>query len=417
MVTHPLITSLRNLTGNARACVYTEPIWGISYNIFLPYASLYMLALGLSDSQIGMITTLNLVLQTVAAFFSGAITDKVGRRWVTFICDMAFWAVPALIWAVSQNVYFFILAAVLNSFFRISHIAWTCLMVEDADPEVLVDVYAWIYIFAVTSAFVSPLSGWLISLFGLVPAMRAIYLSSFALFVIKAVILFVNSKETTHGLVRMQETRHQSLLSLLGEYRGVLKTLINTPRTLYTLGLMTVMSITSVITTTFWGIIAAEKIHIPAAQIALFPFIRSLVMLAFFFIVLPLTGRLSFKRPMLLGYFTFILGQTILVLVPEKNYFLLILSTMLDAFSFAMVGPQVDKLGIVTVNPEERARIMSLLYMVTLMITSPFGWIAGILSSIDRTYPFYLNIAFYVIGLVLTIFAARVAQPAVLETA
>ena len=207
----------------------------------------------------------------------------------------------------------------------------------------------------------------------------------------------------------MQETRGQSLLSMMGEYRGVLKELLKTPQTLYTLGLMTVMSITSTITSTFWSVLVAEKIHIPLDQIAIFPLIRSLVMLGFFFGVLPRIGRLPFKRPMMWGYLTFILGQVILILVPEKNIGMLAVSAVLDAFSLAMVSPQVDKLSIVTVDPEERARIMSLLYIGTLIVSSPFGWIAGILSSIDKAFPFYLNITFYALGILLTFFAARLA--------
>ena len=409
MATHPLFKSLHNFRGNARACVYTEPIWGISYNIFISYATLYMIAMGLTDSQVGMITTLGMALQTVMAFLSGAVTDKVGRRRLTFFSDLIGWVTPALIWGVSQNVTYFIVAAIFNSFFRISMTAWTCLMVEDTDPELLVDMYAWIYIFATTSAFVSPLSGWLISMFGLVPAMRAIYFTSAAMFLIKAIILFIYSKETMHGKLRMAETHRQSLLSMLAEYKGVLKTLLKTPQTLYTMGLMTVMSITSIIGTTFWSVIAVEKIHIPEAQISLIPFIRSMVMLFFFFAVLPRISHMHFKRPMMWGYLTFIIGQVILVLVPEKNLGLLIFSQVLDAFSLAMFNPQVDKLSIVTVNPEERARIMSLLYMGTLIVSSPFGWIAGNLSSIDKAYPFLLNIGFYVIGIALTFFAARAA--------
>ena len=39
MPENPLISTLKNLRGNPRACVYTEPLWGIPYNLFAPYAS------------------------------------------------------------------------------------------------------------------------------------------------------------------------------------------------------------------------------------------------------------------------------------------------------------------------------------------------------------------------------------------
>lgn len=55
MATHPLFTILGGLKGNARACVLTEPLWGIPYNLYIPYVSVYMLTLGLTDRQIGLV--------------------------------------------------------------------------------------------------------------------------------------------------------------------------------------------------------------------------------------------------------------------------------------------------------------------------------------------------------------------------
>ena len=42
---NPLIQTLKEPRGNPRACVYTEPLWGLSINLCLPYASVYMIAL------------------------------------------------------------------------------------------------------------------------------------------------------------------------------------------------------------------------------------------------------------------------------------------------------------------------------------------------------------------------------------
>ena len=44
-----LLATLIGLRGNGRACVYTEPMWGLSMALVLPYASVFMLALGLDD--------------------------------------------------------------------------------------------------------------------------------------------------------------------------------------------------------------------------------------------------------------------------------------------------------------------------------------------------------------------------------
>src|SRR3954463_16010505 len=77
---HTLITTLKSLTGNPRGCVYTEPLWGIPFNLYAPYVSIYMLAFGLTDSHIGLILSISWGFQILMALLSGVITDKLGRR-------------------------------------------------------------------------------------------------------------------------------------------------------------------------------------------------------------------------------------------------------------------------------------------------------------------------------------------------
>ena len=84
LMANPMIAFLAGLKGNARACLWPEPLWGVPYNLYLPYASLFMAALGLSPSEIGYVASINIVSQVIFATLSGVITDKLGRRWTTF---------------------------------------------------------------------------------------------------------------------------------------------------------------------------------------------------------------------------------------------------------------------------------------------------------------------------------------------
>jgi len=67
----PVVESLRSFKGNARTCILVEPLWGISYNLFVPYTSLYMLALGVDAVGIGLIATVTMVLQTLWSLTAG----------------------------------------------------------------------------------------------------------------------------------------------------------------------------------------------------------------------------------------------------------------------------------------------------------------------------------------------------------
>ena len=74
------------------------------------------------------------------------------------------------------------------------------------------------------------------------------------------------------------------------------------------------------------------------------------------------------------------------------------------------VSPLVDKMVVLTVDPKERARIQSILYVGIILLTSPFGWIAGTLSEVNKNLPFALNISLFVIGAVLAYLAGKAAQ-------
>lgn len=410
MKNHSLITALKSLTGNPRGCVYTEPLWGIPFNLYAPYVSIYMVALGLSDKQIGSIVSISWSFQIIFALFSGVITDKLGRRRTTLIFDIVAWSVPAVVSAIAQNFWYFVAAGVINSVWQITHNSWTCLLVEDAEHDQLVDIYTWIHIANQMVGFVAPLAGLLIGIFNLIPTVRGLYVFAAIMFTVKAIVTYLMTEETGQGKIRMHETRHQSLISVFREYGGVFQHIIRTPQTLYTAGIMLTISISNVISGSFWGIIVTERLHIPAQNLAVFPFVKSAVMLFFFFMVIPNIRKLHFKLPMALGFLGFVISQLLLITAPDRSYLFLITSVFLEACCFAVVSPLVDQMIVMTIDPKERARIQSILYVGIILITSPFGWIAGNLSSIDKILPFVLNIVLFSIGALLAYLAGNAAQ-------
>jgi Na+/melibiose symporter-like transporter len=251
----------------------------------------------------------------------------------------------------------------------------------------------------------------------LVPTVRGLYLFAFVMMTAKFVIMNGMVTETKQGLIRMEQTHNQSLFSLLSGYKAVFSEILHTPQTLFTLGVMLVMSTSGMINNTFWSIYVTEKIHIPAQHLSLYPFARSIIMLFFFFLVMPKIRNLNFRNPMLIGFCGYILAQTILVTSPEKGYLVLLLSTLIEAVSFATVSTLLDKMVVVTVDPQERARILAILYVIMISFTSPFGWIAGQLSEINRIIPFLLNIGFFISGIVLVYLASRITPEEPLQAA
>lgn len=410
MKNHSLFATLRSLRGNPRGCVYFEPLWGIPFNLYAPYVSIYMIALGLTDKQIGLILSISTLFQVFFALISGVVTDKLGRRLTTLIFDILSWSVPALISAVAQNFWYFLVAGIINSVWRITHTSWSCLLVEDADQDQLVDIYTWIYIANLFVGFIAPLAGVLIGVFSFVPTVRGLYLFAAFMFTLKAVMTYLWTEETAQGKIRLQETKDQSVLHVFSEYSGVLRDVIRTPQTLYTAGIMLILSITSLISGSFWPILVTEKLQISAQNLAVFPFVKSAIMLIFFFTVMSVISKMHFKIPVMFGFLGYVISQVVLVTAPAGNYAFLIFSVFLDACCFATLSPLIDQMIALTVDSKERARILSILSVGVILFTSPFGSIAGNLSAYNKNLPFLLNIVLFVIGIILAYLAGQAAQ-------
>jgi MFS family permease len=411
---HSLIVTLRNLRGNVRGAVFTEPLWGIPYNLYAPYVSVYMLALGLTDSQIGLIASIGLTCQIFWTLLSGAITDKFGRKRTTFITDIIAWSIPCLIWAFAQDFNAFLIAAIVNSTWRITHNSWLCLLVEGTEPRILVDVYSLIYISGLVAAFFAPLTSLLIAHYSLVPTMRGLYLLAFVMMTVKFITMNAMVEETEHGLDRMHATKHQSLFVIVGESRGVLQQILQSPATLVTGGLMIIVAIATLIHTTFWGVLVTEKLQVAPEYLALYSVARSVTMLLFYFTVMPKLRTVDARKPMVFGFAGLILSWTLLITIPPQSYWLLLAAVILEGCSIPTVSTLLDKLIATTVDPKERARVMAILYLVVLTCTAPFGWIAGQASQINRSLPFLINIILFLAGMLLAYLSSRraVAAPA-----
>lgn len=402
-----MIDTLIHLEGNPRACVYTEALWGIPYNLYLPYVSVYMLAFGLHDSEIGLISSIGLFVQIFVSFISGIVTDKLGRRLTTFIFDMVSWSVPVLLWAIGGSFWVFLAAALFNAVFRMTANSWTCLLVEDAPPAQLVTIWSWVTIAGLLSGFFSPAAGILVERFSLVTAVRILYLNAFVLMTAKFIILFIFSHETRQGTIRRAATAGIPVTRLFGNWDTSLREIVRSPYTIYAFLTYLVMLIYETVKNLFWSVFVVRQLGFPDASIAVFPFFRSALMLAFYFLVTPRLDHRSFRRPFIAGFAMLILSNVALFVAPRGSWLFVILSTVLDGAAFALITPFKETLLNDAVPADNRAGIIAILNVAMLTIASPFSWIAGIMSERARVLPFVLLSVLALLGIV---FMTRIAR-------
>jgi MFS family permease len=359
-----------------------------------------MIALGCSDGQIGLITSVGMAFQIIFALLSGAITDKLGRRLTTLIFDIISWSIPTMIWALAQNFYFFMAAAAVNGIMKITQNSWTCLLVEDTQKDKLVTIWSWITIAITVSGLAAPLSGLLVQKIDLVPAVRILYGFAFISMTLKFIILYKYSDETAAGKIRMQETKNTPLLHLIGGYKKSLKTIWSTSYTLNAFFISFILIVYDTIRNVFWSIMVVKELNLPDFSIGIFPFIKSGILLLFYFLVIPKIDHLKFKNPFLIGFSLLIFSNIVLVLSPPGSYLFVGISTFLDAVAIALISPFKETLLVDAVDAKDRAGILGLFNLAIIILASPFGWVAGILSEQSRLWPFFILIGASAIGLI-----------------
>ena len=78
------------------------------------------------------------------------------------------------------------------------------------------------------------------------------------------------------------------------------------------------------------------------------------------------------------------------------------------AVAAALVNPRKDALLQLNINPQERARLNALIMASTIALSSPFGYLAGWLSSIDRRLPFVFTLLLFVTAMLIV---SRIQEP------
>lgn len=396
-----LIRTFIELKGNSKWSIITEPLWFIPFSLFTPFASLYMYQLGLTSEQIGVTISVGYALQVVFALLGGIITDKLGRRTTTLIFDFVSWCIPCLIWAFAQNYWWFLLAAVVNAGYQITNTSWYCLFIEDCPSEHLTNGFSLIYMAGMLSVFFSPIAVYYVNQYSVVEAVSVIYLLSGISMGAKCILLYIFGGETKLGEKRKQETKEISYHELLVGYKDVFISILHSSRMLFVLIFMAITNIILITTTSFFSLYITEKLYLSDELVAVFPVIRTLIMLVFVMGLQNVMNRLTMKTNLLMGFVCYILSHIVLLMSPDNSLLLVMIYTILEAMAYAIILPRKDAIMGSFVQTKDRSRVYAIFNGGMIALSAPFGVIIGELFAYNMAYPFILNIFLFLICMIL----------------
>lgn len=384
--------TIKTLKGNERACLYTEPLWGIPYGLFVPFVSVYMAGIGLTPMLIGVIATIGLISQVVWAVLGGVLTDKFGRRLTTLIFDTVAWVIPSFLWMIAQDYRYFIIAALFNGACRVTENSWTLLLMEDTREEKLIRIFSIIQISAHISGFFAPIAYIFVQRYNLVPTVRILYGFFFASMVIKVILVYLLSRETSVGLRRMAENRGKSIIHRLWDSRKVLYTMLKSRRILLTVAFVACMTGLRSVSDMFWPLLVTGHLTIAAENLSIFSTIKTLLMLCSYVFLIPRLNLRRFKNPVSLGLVLVMVMAALMLLMPRGVFWLVLFTVLIEGTALSLLIPFSSGLQMVNVDREERARMLGFFYAISMLLTSPLTTVAGALANLGPALPFALII-------------------------
>ena len=385
---------------NVKILLSTEPLWGIPVIWTRTYMSLFMAALGLTATQIGWVASLTLISQMLVAPFGGYAADKFGRKRTLILFDVIAWVIPPLIWMMAQNIWYFVIAAVLNGFNMIISPSWNCLLVEDTHPAKRAAVFATLQLVVLGAGIFSPISGWIVDGKGVVLGTRIIFGITAVSIAIMISIRAFKVTETSVGTALVDEFQGTSVKEALVNYRDALAQGFRN-RTLTMLFLLSMINFAHV---TIWNTYSTlymthtKGLNLSPGLVALWPTFSSIFIVLTLVSLVPRIRLEKLPHWLLLSSVLLACGVLIFVLTPQNVYAFLAISAILIAMGQALINPVRDTFIANIVEDRQRAPLMAAINSVSMIVLVPLTPLAGRLFELNPRTPLVVLLVFLATG-------------------
>lgn len=155
-----------------------------------------------------------------------------------------------------------------------------------------------------------------------------------------------------------------------------------------------------------------QRLGLSENFLALFPILNAAVILIFMIGLQHRINATKFRIPLWIGLALYVVAALVLIFSPADRLGFVLLYVFIAAVAAALVNPRKDALLQLNITPQERARLNALIMASTVALSSPFGYLAGWLSSMDRRLPFVFTLLLFVTAMFVI---GRIQEPQVEE--
>jgi Na+/melibiose symporter-like transporter len=218
-------------------------------------------------------------------------------------------------------------------------------------------------------------------------------------------------KETAVGRQKMDEMKGVGIGDVFRAYIPAMKRILKDRLLIVALLLRSLNFIQITIRSTFLAVLVTQRLGFPAEAMALFHTFTAVVMLITLIFISPVLSRYTRQWPISLGIMLHMAATATLILSPPTaSYPLLILCAVLIALGTSVATPRIDTLVANTIINEDRSIVNAIMSVILLLLSTPFGYIGGLLSEIDPRFPFLLTGATFFACLLLMSLVSRIEK-------
>ena len=391
-----IVQSFYILKGNTRTSVICEPLWGIPYTIFIFYFSLYLMEMGITEQQLGIITAVGFLSGAFFSFFAGSITDFLGRKKTCLIFDLIGWSFALFLFLISRSLTMFIIATIVNNVTKVTGVSWNLMVIEDADSEQRKSAYNLLNIINISLGIITPIGGLAVARYGIVRAER--YFIIFAMLSMTAMFFIRNSKyvETKVGQQILNEHKNFNFKERLkkGIYKGTFKQLSSNKRLRIAMAVQILFNLIiplGAYNSMYFLPYMTDYLGIDKAAASILGGVYAGVMLFVFLFITPNTARKNIPASILTGLFLQTAAFFWITMLPHGMMIYAVLAVGIYSFGHGIFMPFFSTLLADISEGKERAGIYSLLNTVTAILSAIIGSVSGFIYAADPRYVFYLT--------------------------
>jgi len=403
------------MEGNLTILTIRQVVGMFFRRMVLSYASLFVLAVGGSSSQIGVINSLRPLAGLLMFPIAGYLTDRTSRVKIIVLAD-ALSGITMLCYVLAPSWEWIAVGALIQGFMVFSFPPTSAILADSMQPENRGLGIATMGTIANAVSMFSPyIAATILIMFGDNIGMRILYGLLGLQFIFASILAYKKLEDTTK--IDSSEPMPNVLVILKETYGGIPNLLRETPKSVVALGVVVLMGfISNGISSPFWVVYVTEKIGLTKVEWGVILLYESILKV---FLTMPF-GMIADR----LGRTKTLMGAMVVSLVSlpalifAKGYYSVLLIRLGAAMAGALFMPASTALMADYVPRNLRGKVMAAFGRGSVMIGATGGGtggpgmgylfvlpvmassiVGGVLYNLNPTYPWYAVAAATVVQL------------------